>query len=37
MHHARPGSDLMNAMLKLWIGPNPVSQDIKSGLLQGSC
>ena len=33
----RPGSDLMNAMLKLWIGPTPVSQDIKSGLLQGSC
>lgn len=33
----RPGGELMNAMLKLWVGPDPVSQDIKSQLLQGSC
>lgn len=34
---ARPASDPMSAMLKLWVGPNPVPQDITSGLLQGSC
>lgn len=33
----RPGGDLMDAMLKLWVGPNPVSQNVKSELLQGSC
>ena len=33
----RPGDDLMNAMLKLWVGADPVSQDIKRDLLQGSC
>lgn len=33
----RPGGDLMNAMLKLWVGANPVSEDLKNHLLQGSC
>lgn len=33
----RPGGDLMDAMLKLWVGQDPVSQDIKRDLLQGSC
>lgn len=33
----RLGGDLMNAMLRLWVGTDPVSQDIKRNLLQGSC
>ena len=33
----RPGGDLMNTMMSLWVGANPVSQDIKRDLLRGSC
>lgn len=33
----RPGSDLMNAMMDVWIGSNPVSDNIKRHLLRGSC
>jgi len=33
----RPGAGLMNAMMDLWIGPDPVSQNMKRLLLQGSC
>lgn len=33
----RPGDDLINTTMKLWIDANPVSQDIKRDLLQGSC
>lgn len=33
----RPDGELMEAMLKLWVGPDPVSRNIKRDLLQGSC
>jgi len=33
----RPGVELMNAMMRLWVGPEPVSQNMKRLLLQGSC
>lgn len=33
----RPGDDVMNAMMKLWVGPDPVSENMKRLLLQGSC
>jgi|HigsolmetaAR204D_1030405.scaffolds.fasta_scaffold02026_7 hypothetical protein len=32
-----PGWDLMQAMMNLWIGPNPVSADLKERLLRGGC
>ena len=34
---SRPGADLFNAMMRLWIGPAPVSQNIKRILLTGGC
>ncbi len=34
---SRPGADLFNAMMRLWIGPSPVSQNIKRLLLSGTC
>ena len=34
---SRPGSDLMDSMLGLWIGRDPVSANIKRLLLSGSC
>lgn len=33
----RPGSELMGAMLNLWIGRDPVSGNLKRLLLSGSC
>lgn len=33
----QPASELMNAMMQVWIGPNPVSDNIKRHLLRGSC
>lgn len=33
----RPGGELMNAMMQVWIGPDPVSENIKRLLLHGSC
>jgi hypothetical protein len=34
---SRPGSDLMDSLLGLWIGRNPVSENMKRLLLSGSC
>ncbi len=33
----RPGNGLMNAMMQVWIGPDPISGNIKRHLLSGSC
>ena len=33
----RPGDDALNAMLQLWTGPKPVSNDMKRLLLNGQC
>jgi len=33
----RPGSGLMDAMLDLWIGTDPISSNLKRLLLSGSC
>ncbi len=33
----QPGGDLVNAMLRLWIGLNPVSENVKRLLLEGRC
>jgi hypothetical protein len=33
----RPGSGLMDAMLDLWIGIDPISSNLKRLLLSGSC
>ena len=33
----RPGSELMASMLELWIGPDPVSGNLKRLLLSGPC
>ncbi len=32
-----PGDDALNAMLQLWVGPNPVSGDMEHLLLGGRC
>ena len=34
---SRPGGALMDSMLELWIGQDPVSGDVKRLLLSGSC
>ncbi len=34
---SRPGDAVFNAMMRLWVGPNPVSQNIKRLLLEGRC
>jgi len=34
---SRPGDAVFNAMMQLWVGADPVSQNIKRLLLQGRC